>query len=123
VTFGERLDRVLGATPGAISVTLMGFDGIAIESKTVDTEGDAALACQASAVELGTIAGQLKRMSESLGTGPVEEVMLQTGDLVTVLRPLTEDYFVALSMRAGGLVGKGRYLVRLVGSELTTELT
>lgn len=118
--FTSLLDRVLTETPGAVSVTLMGFDGIAIESR--DAPGGDAQSSQASAVELGNIASQLRRMSEGLGTGDVAELTVQTAGLTTVLRPITDEYFIALSMQPGGNFGKGRYLLRVVGPRLKAEL-
>jgi predicted regulator of Ras-like GTPase activity (Roadblock/LC7/MglB family) len=119
--FGELLDRVLNETPGAVGVTLMGFDGIAIESRAVDDPGDVVL--QSSFIELGQIASQLKGVAASLNAGDVREVAVQTGALTTVLRPLTDEYFVALSLKPGGNMGKGRYLLRIVAPKLVAELT
>lgn len=119
--FGELLDRVLTGTPGAVGVTLMGFDGIAIESRSVDEPGDVLL--QSAYIELGAIATQLKSVAASLNAGDVREVAVQTAELTTVLRPLTDEYFVAVSLKPGGNTGKGRYLLRIVGPQLIAELT
>lgn len=119
--FSEHLDRLLRETPGAVSVTLMGFDGIAIDEKQVDGveyEGDA----QMAAIELGNIARQLRGISEGMGTGEVKELMVHTGGLTTVLRPVSEEYFLALSMAPGANSGKGRYLLRVVCPKLRAEL-
>ena len=40
-----------------------------------------------------------------------------------MLRPLTDEYFVAVSLKPGGNTGKGRYLLRIVGPQLIAELT
>src|SRR4051812_14028620 len=109
--FSELLDRVLKETPGAVGVTLMGFDGIAIDSRSVDDPGDVSL--QSAFIELGQVASQLKGVAESLNAGDVREVSVQTGLLTTVLRPLTPEYFIALSLRPDGNLGKGRYLMRV----------
>jgi predicted regulator of Ras-like GTPase activity (Roadblock/LC7/MglB family) len=118
--FTQLLDRVLTETPGAVSVTLMGFDGIAIETR--DAPGSDRQRSSAAAVELGNIASQLRRVSDGLGTGDVTELTVQTAGLTTVLRPVTDEYFVALSMQPSGNFGKGRYLLRVVGPRLSKEL-
>jgi predicted regulator of Ras-like GTPase activity (Roadblock/LC7/MglB family) len=100
----------------------MGFDGIAIESRTVERAGAESRDWQAGAVELGAIASQLRRISDNLGTGAVEELVVQTGEVTTILRPVTTDYFVALTVSPGGNTGKGRYLLRVVGPKLSAEL-
>jgi len=120
--FAELLDRVLHGTPGAVSVTLMGFDGIAIETRERAPDASSEVNWSAAAVELGAVASQLKRIAEGLGAGDVHEVSLQTGGLTTVLRPVTNEYFVALSMTPSASFGKGRYLLRVVGPRLASEL-
>mgnify|MGYP003876457135 CR=1 FL=1 len=122
--FGEMLQHVLTQTPGAVAVTLMGFDGIAIDQQMADVppEGQDPSSWNAAAIELGHIATQLKTISEGMGTGEVNEVAVRTGALTTVLRPLTPEYFVALSLAPGANVGKGRYLMRVLAPKLVKEL-
>lgn len=120
MSFAEQLDRVLNETPGAVSVTFMGFDGIAIETR--DAPEQPAVSPQNTAIELGAVASQLKTVAAGLGAGDVEELTLYTGGLTTVLRPVTAEYFLALSLRPGGNTGKGRYLMRVVAPKLVAEL-
>lgn len=120
MTFTELLDRVLTETPGAVSVTLMGFDGIAIETR--DAPEQTAVSAQNTAIELGAVTSQLKTVAEGLGAGELKELTLQTNELTTVLRPVTAEYFLALSLRPNGNTGKGRYLMRVVAPKLVAEL-
>jgi predicted regulator of Ras-like GTPase activity (Roadblock/LC7/MglB family) len=119
--FAEILQGVLSQTPGAVAVTVMGFDGIPID--TQEHPGDPALQHQTAIVELGPLATQLQRISESMGTGEVKELSVQTGGLTTVVRWLTEEYFIALSLTPDGNVGKGRYLMRVAQPKLQKELS
>jgi len=116
--FGEHLQSIVSRMQGVVGVTLMGFDGIAIESVSGKASGD----WQSSSIEMGSIASQLQRISESMGTGEVEELVVQTGVLTTVLRPLTSEYFVAVILTSGSNTGKARYLLRLVGPKLKAGL-
>jgi predicted regulator of Ras-like GTPase activity (Roadblock/LC7/MglB family) len=118
--FSEMLDQVLHATPGALSVTLMGFDGIEIDSRQASDPGT--VDHQTTAIELGAIASQLKRVSDSMGTGDVDEMTVRTGAVTTVMRLLTDEYFVALSLAPEGNFGKGRYLLRVLAPKLQAEL-
>jgi len=117
--FAELLNRVLHGTPGAVTVSLMGFDGIAIDTQET---GTLVAEAHASQIELANIVKQLRGISENIGTGGVNEVTLRTGGLITVLRPITEEYCVALSMSPEGLVGKGRYLLRIAAPRLAEQL-
>ncbi len=118
--FTELLDRLLRETPGARSAVVMGFDGIAIESKDApDASGNEA----AAAVEVAAVTSQLKRAAEGLGAGDVREVALECEGLLTLLRPLTHEYCLALTLGPGGYAGKGRYLMRIMAPKMVAELT
>ena len=118
--FREILARVLHETPGAVGVTLMGFDGIAID--TAEAEDPGIVSPSSAAIELGAIASQLKGVAVGLGAGEVREVTVHTHELITVLRPVTDEYFLALSLRPDGNTGKARYLMRIAGPQLAAEL-
>ena len=120
--FTEHLDRVLNETPGALSVTLMGYDGIAIESREKDEAAAHAVTPSTALIEMSAVAKELKRVADGLGAGGVHEVSVQTGSITTVLRPLTDEYFLALALAPGALTGKGRYLMRVVGPKLVAAL-
>ena len=77
---------------------------------------------QTATIEMSAVAKDLKRVADGLGAGLVQEVSVQTGEITTVLRPLTDEYFLALSLAPGALAGKGRYLMRVVAPKLVAAL-
>lgn len=118
--FTEILNQILTSVPGARAATVMGFDGIAIESKeSMTADGTES----AAAVEVAAVTSQLKRAAEGLGAGEVREIALQTDGLVTLLRPLTSEYCLAVTVGPEGLTGKARYLMRVLAPRITAELT
>lgn len=120
--FTEHLDRVLNETPGALSVTLMGYDGIAIETREKDDAASFAVHPHTATIEMSAVAKEVKRVAEGLGAGAVQEVSVQTGTITTVLRPITDEFFLALALAPGALTGKGRYLMRVVAPKLVAAL-
>ncbi len=117
--FREFLDRLLSEVPGARSATVMGFDGIAIDTADAPAaDGNE----QAAAVEVAAITSQLRRAAEGLNAGDVTEVTLETEGLTTILRPITPEYVLAVSLAAGGWTGKARYLMRVATPKLASEL-
>lgn len=117
--FTEILDRFFREVPGVRSATVMGFDGIAIESRDADgADGNEA----AAAVEVAAVTSQLRRAAEGLGSGDVREVTLETDGMTTLLRPLTAEYCLAITLGAGGLTGKARYLMRIAAPKIAAEL-
>ena len=117
--FTEILNRFLNEVPGVRSATVMGFDGIAIESRdAAGADGTEA----AAAVEIAAVTSQLRRAAEGLGAGEVREVTLETDGMTTLLRPLTSEYFLAVTLGAAGLTGKARYLMRIAAPKIAADL-
>ena len=117
--FSDVLQQLLAEVPGARSCTVMGFDGIAITSKDALTADGTE---SAAAVEVAAVTSQLKRAAEGIGAGEVKEITLETDGLTTVLRPLTSEYCLALTLGPEGLTGKGRYLMRVLAPRIAAEL-
>lgn len=119
MSFGEHLQRVVQQVPGCLNCTLMGFDGIGVE--TAEGEGASPRVGDAH-VEYALLANQMRTAAAGLEAGDLHEVCIRSDELVTVLRPLTQEYLVAASFRSSGLVGKGRYLLRVIAPRLLEEL-
>ncbi|MEJ2200413.1 MAG: roadblock/LC7 domain-containing protein [Desulfuromonadaceae bacterium] len=106
--FVNILQSVVEETGGGIGAILMGYDGIAIDQFFQPCEGvDLTLV----AVEYANILKEIKKASEILQTGAMEEVVIRTERFNVVVRILSEDYFVALIVDSSGNFGKGRYLL------------
>ncbi len=117
--FTEILQQLLADVPGARSATVMGFDGIAITTKdSLSADGTEA----AAAVEVAAVTSQLRRAAEGIGAGEVREITLETDGLTTLLRPLTSEYCLAMTLGPEGLAGKGRYLMRILAPRIAAEL-
>jgi predicted regulator of Ras-like GTPase activity (Roadblock/LC7/MglB family) len=58
-----------------------------------------------------------------LDFGATKEVAVQTENMVTVMRLLNDEYFVALAIKPNGNIGKGRFLLRLQSGKLLETLT
>ena len=119
--FNELLSNILSRTPGSVAVSVMGFDGIPLDGKE-GANADESLQHQTTIVELGNLARQIRRMSDDVGTGAVNEFCVSAEGLHTVLRPISDEYFIAISLKKGGNVGKGRFLLRTALPELRKEL-
>lgn len=117
--FHESLLEVTAALPETMLITLMDRDGI-----TVDTaEGKATDIDLASyLIEVTGAFSQVERSSQQLSTGPVDELVLRTATLSTVVRRVTDEYLLALSMSADGNTGKARYWLRITAPKLAKEL-
>jgi predicted regulator of Ras-like GTPase activity (Roadblock/LC7/MglB family) len=118
--FREDLEAICGRVEGAYAASLMGFDGIAIETAQLAPPAD--LELQSLMIEYSGILSQVRQAAESLQMGKASEVSIRTEKLVAVARPLTPDYFVLLALAPEGNVGRARYELRVAAPKLVAQL-
>lgn len=121
MSFREHIQRVVDQVPGAVACTVMGFDGIAIDSYEV---GGAEVDAQTILTEYSSIAHQVRRAFEAQpASGDFSELVIHGSAFVTVVRPLTDEFFLATLMKASALSGKIRYLMRVAAPKILKELS
>jgi predicted regulator of Ras-like GTPase activity (Roadblock/LC7/MglB family) len=118
--FREHIQRIVQSTPGAVACTIMGFDGIAIDTFEVGT-GEVDI--PNLLVEYAAAAQQLRRNAAQSPAGGFVEMVVSSQRLSAILRPLTEEYFLGVVLQPNGLTGKARYLMRLASGPIAKELS
>ena len=73
-------------------------------------------------VEFGVLLGSIKKASEMLEAGTTNEVAISTDKMITIIRMLGPEYFLALALKPEGNFGKGRFLMRTAAPKLLAEL-
>lgn len=106
--FVKLLQGIVEETGGGIGAILMGYDGIAIDQYFQPTDG---VDLHLVAVEYANILKEIKKTVDILDTGNMEEVAIKTSRFHVIIRMLSPDYFVALTLGMDGNFGKGRYLL------------
>ena len=119
--FTELLERVVQGTPGCVNCTLLGYDGILIDSVDGEASVDGVSAADAT-IEYSTLMPQMRKACQNLRAGDLDEVSVRSGKFNMVLRPLSDEYLVVAALAPGGLQGKARYLLRLIAPKLQAEL-
>lgn len=120
MSFSQHLEAVVAQVDGAVAASVMGFDGITVETHPpMPDTGDVELA--SAWIEYANVLTQLKNAAETLRTGDVTEVSVNSARLVSIMRMVTPEYFVVLSLKPDGNLGKGRYVLRLAESKLKAE--
>lgn len=120
--FREHIQRVVEQVPGALACAIMGFDGISIDSYEV---GGAEVDITTLFTEYASVAHQVRRAFEdptSAAGGSISELTLSSPKFVTVVRPISSEYFVAAVMSPSAMMGKARYLLRIAAPKLVKEL-
>ena len=106
--FSELLQGIVEETPGAVGAVLMGYDGIAIDQYFLPQDE---VDLNILAIEYANVLKEVKQMTEVLDTGFLEEVSIKTANYYIVLRAISPEYFVFLTVNSHGNVGKGKYLI------------
>lgn len=117
--FQESLKRLVTETEGGLAALLMGFDGIAVDSHVGGLETSD---IQTIGMEFSFILSQVRKATEILELGGVNELTIRADKLTVMIRVLSADYFLALAIKPEGNLGKGRYLLRTLGPRFQAEL-
>lgn len=117
--FKEILQDLVDRTDGGVAGLLMASDGIAIDQYA---KGDGPFDIEAVGMEYSVVLKGVQRAGEMLDTGATNEVSVKTERLTTIVRMLSDEYFVALAVEPGGNVGKARYLLRVTAPKLIENL-
>jgi predicted regulator of Ras-like GTPase activity (Roadblock/LC7/MglB family) len=123
--FSEQLKEMVASVDGAVACSVMGFDGIAVETHNAEIAmaQTADLELSNAWVEYSNLLQQLKKAAaENLKTGPISELSVNTEKVLTVMRMVNQDYFVVMGLLPTGNYGKARYVLRLGAPKLAKEL-
>lgn len=124
MSFLTQLESIVSQVDGAIACSVMGFDGIAVETHQATAHATQATALELNNawVEYANILQQLKSAAEVLKTGAVAEMSVNSEKLVTVMRLVNQDYFLVLGLKPEGNYGKARYVLRLAAPKMKADL-
>lgn len=121
--FTDHLKAIMESVDGAIACSVMGFDGIAVETMPKELpEKATALDLQAAWVEYANLLSQAKTTAEGLKTGKVSEISINSENVITLLRLVNPDYFLVVGLLPSGNYGKARYVLRITAPKVAKEL-
>ncbi|MCA2976709.1 MAG: hypothetical protein INH41_03270 [Myxococcaceae bacterium] len=121
--FSEHLKAIVDQVDGAIACSVMGFDGIAVETEPREfTQAALDVDLQAAWVEFANLMSQAKATAETLKTGKVAELSVNSERVITLLRVVNQDYFLVLGLLPTGNYGKARYALRVTAPKVAREL-
>jgi predicted regulator of Ras-like GTPase activity (Roadblock/LC7/MglB family) len=115
--FKEALRDIRDRVDGAQAVSLIGLDGIAID--TLNPDG---LPLDAIGAEFGAFIKSIRLSNTELNTGEVLQFSLVTEKYVTFLSAVTPEYYVLLVMRPDGNYGRARFELAKAKAALRDEL-
>ena len=117
--FRKPLEDLGSKVEGFLGVSLIGLDGIAIDS--ILNRSDVML--DSLGAELGSFVKSVRISSADLNVGSVEQFSLVTDRYITILSAVTAEYFVLLVLGRDGNFGRARYELQKLKFRLRDELS
>jgi predicted regulator of Ras-like GTPase activity (Roadblock/LC7/MglB family) len=117
--FREHLQGVCQGVEGAVACSLMGVDGIEVDTHLV---GEADVDVKSLMVEYSGLFRGARDAAGALDAGGVAEFSVSTEKIWTVARMVSPEYFMAVALRPDGNLGKARYLLRITVPKVRSEL-
>jgi len=117
--FNEILTKITQRMEGqALGAILMDKEGISVEKHGTGGGFDV----ETTAMEYSVILKDVFKAAEMINAGEVSEMIVRNQQFSILLRVLDKTYFVALFVKPGGSVGKGRFVLRWASTELKKEM-
>jgi predicted regulator of Ras-like GTPase activity (Roadblock/LC7/MglB family) len=111
----KMVEKMDGQAIGAI---LMDKEGISVEK----VESGDALDVETAAMGYSVVLKDIFKAAEMIKAGSVSEVFIRSAGYSALMRVLDETYFVALFLKPEGNLGRGRFALRTVSTEIKKEL-
>ena len=89
---------------------------------TTRAQDTASLELSVAWVEFANVLSQLKTTAETLKTGKVAELTVNSEKVITLMRMITPEYFFVLALLPSANYGKARYELRITAPKLAAEL-
>jgi len=115
--FREVLRGVAEHVEGTLAVSLIGLDGIAVETVTVGS-----VPLEAMGAEFGSFIKSIRVTNTELDTGEVLQFSLVTEKYIAFLSAVTPEYYVLLVLRPDGNYGRARFELARAKHLLRDEL-
>jgi predicted regulator of Ras-like GTPase activity (Roadblock/LC7/MglB family) len=102
--FRDVLTTLRDRVEGAAAVSLIGLDGIAVE-----TIGDGAVPLDVLGAEFGSFIKSIRHANTELNTGEVLQFSLVTERYITFMSEVTPEYYILLVLQPDGNYGRARF--------------
>jgi len=119
MSFREHLEEVCRNVDGAVACSLMGVDGIEVDTHLQEGGG---LDVKSLLVEYSGVLRSAREAAEIHEAGGVAEIAITTEKLQAVVRIVTPEYFMVVALTPAGNLGKARYLLRVTAPKIVSEL-
>lgn len=120
MAFREHLQEICRSVDGAVACSLMGADGIEVDTHVAEQGSDVDV--KSLLVEYSQVLRSAREAAEVHRAGGVDEFSVRTEKLMTVARLVSPEYFIVVALRPEGNAGKARYVLRITAPKVRSEL-
>lgn len=106
--FTELLNHMVSRVGGASAALIVGTDGIIVERAVQAEESN----LDGLAVEYATLLRRSRHASADTGLGDLQELVAVTDTRLLIVKLLSEEYFVLLTLPPDSNIGRARYELR-----------
>jgi predicted regulator of Ras-like GTPase activity (Roadblock/LC7/MglB family) len=117
--FKNLLQEMLEHLPGAVGAIIADWEGEAVDQ--VARMDDFEL--KVLGAHKGIILTQLRQALQRLDGGALEEVLIHFEQAKVLITPLTEDYFLVLTVGPEVMIGKATFFMRRCAAQLRLEIS
>lgn len=116
--FKNLLEEMLSNLPGSIGAIIADWEGEAVDqvARVDDYE------IKVLGAHKGIILTRLREALQRLDGGALEEVLIQFDKGKTLIAPLSEDYFLVLTVGPEVMVGRAAFVMRKCAEQLRLEI-
>ncbi len=119
--FNEEIQAVVSRMDGlAIGCILMDREGITLAK--VGKDPDPSMDAETLGMEYSVMLKSAKKTADMVNAGAVNELFVRNEKFTTLIFIVNEEYFIALFVKPGGNMGKGRLLLRAAASRVRSDL-
>ena len=124
MSFASILQEIVDECGGGLAAALMGADGIPIEEVQASEGVGETLSdgVDVLGVEFGRILDEMRKASDSVGGGALEEVSVRLSNFWVLMRMVDDETYLVLAIGPDGNAGKARFLMRRQLMALREEL-
>lgn len=115
--FKSLLNRLLEDIPGALGAIIIDWEGESVDHVARMEAYD----IKVLGAHQGIILTLLREAMKRVASGALEEVLIRTGQNKTLIAPLTDDYFLVLTLGPQSLVTRAAFKMRRCVAELRPE--
>lgn len=116
--FKKQLNRMLEKIPGALGAIIADWEGEAVDQVALMDDYDIKIL----GAHKGIILTRLREALERVDGGELEEILISAEQNQTLIAPVTEDYFLVLTLLPEAMLGRASFELRRCAGLLRKDI-